>query len=951
MLRLEKYIISLLITNCAIFNTLAGCCNGKNSNKKSKGYSCKQRINNNNESTSDNIGSNNNEQQEQNPEDLKKKKEQEDKEKLKNPKEELIDESEKAGLLKIYNSLSSNIDNLINYNSNIFSVENINVKREEIENCKKTDFETVKDNMKNERNKFNKKINSIYTDLAKKYNKSTKKLDDNLEKNGKYNIEDLKKLKGEIDTQLQNVNINDINDINKYAGYINKIVENYKKFDVLINDLNAYLENDFNGYKNKKIEYFNTLKEKFNFANSEIKGFNYNLDEKIKDLKNLNKYEDINVLSNELESKDKEITEYIKKNIGSYNIMRYNNNCIILNLKDILDNFEKKELYEYLISKDIKDRIEDNQVTFEDIKIIKETVKKKDNFIKKDNLINFIKDKFKNKLDQYPIIPNGENRDINILNGLLICSLFKERIKDNDFFKEITDGKEIKDEILDTYEVQMDYYKDLMDENKVYISYDSYKSENDYIFAKTDKGNFIIEPYTPKIEHFSDERDDSYELKNENTSSYTKFKNKDKFNEIFKKDKEYKDIILLTDKKEYSYLCYCRPNKLSFHIVSVQNNYFNRLFSLYSAEEITILYNSPNVTDMSHMFSKCKYLKNLDLSKFDTSNVTNMSSMFEECTNLTNITFSDKFNTSNVKYMDCMFNECTKLTKLDLSKFNTSNVTAMGAMFCGCKNLENITFSDKFNTSNVEYMRCMFYDCTNLKELNLSNFNTSKVTDMYAMFNECTNLTELNLSNFNTSNVTNMEWMFKKCKNLKNIIFGNNFNNSNVTTMEYMFRECTNLTKLDLSNFNTSNVKNMRCMFYGCTYLENITFSDKFNTSNVESMSGMFYDCTNLKELNLSNFNTSKVTDMGCMFCGCKNLENITFSDNFNTSNVESMRCMFYNCENLKTLDISKFDLSKDSLNVEKMFYNCNNIEKKDIEDTFKKIKKDFDEKDLFETE
>ena len=79
--RLEKYIISLLITNCAIFNTLTGCCKGKNSNKKSKGYSCKQRIDNNNESTSDNISSNNNEQQEQNPEDLKKKKEQEDKKK------------------------------------------------------------------------------------------------------------------------------------------------------------------------------------------------------------------------------------------------------------------------------------------------------------------------------------------------------------------------------------------------------------------------------------------------------------------------------------------------------------------------------------------------------------------------------------------------------------------------------------------------------------------------------------------------------------------------------------------------------------------------------------------------------------------------------------------------------------------------------------------------------
>ena len=106
--KFEKYINFSLMSNYIIFNTLAGCGNGKNSNKNDKGYSGKQKNDNNNESTGGNTSSNNNEQQEQNPEDLNKK--NEDEENLKNPKEELIDELEKENLLKIYDSLSNNAD-------------------------------------------------------------------------------------------------------------------------------------------------------------------------------------------------------------------------------------------------------------------------------------------------------------------------------------------------------------------------------------------------------------------------------------------------------------------------------------------------------------------------------------------------------------------------------------------------------------------------------------------------------------------------------------------------------------------------------------------------------------------------------------------------------------------------------------------------------------------------
>ena len=54
------------------------------------------------------------------------------------------------------------------------------------------------------------------------------------------------------------------------------------------------------------------------------------------------------------------------------------------------------------------------------------------------------------------------------------------------------------------------------------------------------------------------------------------------------------------------------------------------------------------------MFKNCNSLKNLDLSKFDTSKVTNMGYIF---------------------YM------CESLTSLDLSNFDTTKVTTYTSMF------------------------------------------------------------------------------------------------------------------------------------------------------------------------------------------------------------------------------------------------------------------------------
>ena len=218
-----------------------------------------------------------------------------------------------------------------------------------------------------------------------------------------------------------------------------------------------------------------------------------------------------------------------------------------------------------------------------------------------------------------------------------------------------------------------------------------------------------------------------------------------------------------------------------------------------------------NIKDCSSMFSDCSYLKNIDLSSFDTKNVTNISNMFNGCSDLTNINLSS-IDTKNVTNMNGMFKDCSKLTNIDLSSIDTKNVTNMSHLFDGCSNLTNINLSS-IDTKNVTNMSFMFHYCSKLTNINLSSFNTKNVTNISYMFHCCSSLTNIDLSSFNTKNVTDMSSIFYKCYNLTNIDLSF-FDTKNVTNMSYMFYDCSNLTNLDLSLFDTKNVTKMSYMFY-----------------------------------------------------------------------------------------------------------------------------------------
>ena len=163
----------------------------------------------------------------------------------------------------------------------------------------------------------------------------------------------------------------------------------------------------------------------------------------------------------------------------------------------------------------------------------------------------------------------------------------------------------------------------------------------------------------------------------------------------------------------------------------VANRNCHYLFSDYgSLEHIYGLeyLKTDHTQEMFGMFKDCNNLKNLDVSRFDTSQVKNMGWMFAECGSLENLDVS-RFDTSQVKDMKCMFYKCGSLESLDVSHFVTDQVTDLSFMFAGCGNLKSLDVS-RFATSRAEDMQYMFQGCKSLKLLNISNFDASSVKEL-----------------------------------------------------------------------------------------------------------------------------------------------------------------------------------------------------------------------------
>lgn len=219
-----------------------------------------------------------------------------------------------------------------------------------------------------------------------------------------------------------------------------------------------------------------------------------------------------------------------------------------------------------------------------------------------------------------------------------------------------------------------------------------------------------------------------------------------------------------------------------------------------------------------------------------------------------------------------MFSACRHVTDIDLSKVDTSSVTNMASMFSMCQRLESLNLTG-VKTPMVQNMEQMFKNCESLKSIDVSGFETPSVTTMDGMFSYCYLLDNIDISNFDMSAVTNLSMMFANCTSLKSVTFGKK-NTSLVKNFSSMFSACRLLESVDVENLDTSASTSMSQMFYDCQSIQNLDVSG-FNTEKVVGMGSMFSGCRALIALDLSGWDTGKVTSMSSMFQDCYALEEI----------------------------------------------------------------------------
>ena len=264
---------------------------------------------------------------------------------------------------------------------------------------------------------------------------------------------------------------------------------------------------------------------------------------------------------------------------------------------------------------------------------------------------------------------------------------------------------------------------------------------------------------------------------------------------------------------------------------------------------ITLIF-SETLYSSENMFYGLQNIKEIDLSRFDSSKIRNMSQMFYNCSNLENIIFGN-IDTSSVQSMNYLFGYCSKLTSINLSHFNTSSLEYLGYMFRNCSNIKEIDISS-FDTSKVKTMKSMFHSCKNLRNVNFGEINTSSVTSLKALFYRCENILSVDLTHLDTSLITDIIGIFFHCYKLKNILFPERFITSKITTLYSAFNQCRSLISLNFTNSDTSKVTSIEYAFYNC---ENLKYLDLSNLilKNITSLEGAFYNCKNLIYLNFKN--------------------------------------------------------------------------------------------------
>ena len=144
-------------------------------------------------------------------------------------------------------------------------------------------------------------------------------------------------------------------------------------------------------------------------------------------------------------------------------------------------------------------------------------------------------------------------------------------------------------------------------------------------------------------------------------------------------------------------------------------------------------------------FTKCKSLKNLDISNFKTTSLKKTEKMFLNCLELTSINLN--FIGEKLTNAKNMFMNCSKLTSIDLNSLVGENIESIESMFDSCNNLQFIDFSN-FNTSSVKYADKVFENINTNGEL---KYNSDKFNATFILGNYLSNWNIIDIKNLNYS--------------------------------------------------------------------------------------------------------------------------------------------------------------------------------------------------------
>lgn len=250
--------------------------------------------------------------------------------------------------------------------------------------------------------------------------------------------------------------------------------------------------------------------------------------------------------------------------------------------------------------------------------------------------------------------------------------------------------------------------------------------------------------------------------------------------------------------------------------VSYMFNNCYELTTIIGIEDLLAERSGNTPTNIEEMFSYCKKLSSLDLSKWNTKGITRLSSMFNYCESLTVINGIEDFKTDDVTAAYYMFQYCGIAGDIDLSGWNVSNIQSVDNFFSNAKNLVNVDLSGwnlaSITIQNATGSASMFYNCTSLESVDVSGWTIGgeKFSSLYSMFYNCGNLKSINMSNWTV------------------------LPTSNLSVAGSLFYNCSSLTTLDVSGWSgisEGQFTNCYSVFSNCKSLKELTIDSTFYTA------------------------------------------------------------------------------------------------------------------------